>query len=499
MTASEMRVLELNAVYLGVSLGTLMENAGREVARSICSIEKVKDAQISILCGVGGNGGDGMVAARYLQEAGASVQVMLIGDPLRISSEDTQRNWNTLERMDTMPIAVLNTETAIRKEKSVLETDILIDALLGFGLTSRVREPIESAIRLVNKSTAAKYSIDVPSGMNSDTGKAMGVAVKADYTITLHAPKPGFLTNPELTGKLLVVPIGIPEEAKSICGLGDLWLFNRPRPLESKKGDYGRILIVGGSDVYSGAPALAGLAALRSGADLVTIMAPDPVVPAIRSYGPNLMVQNLGTSVLDISSLDVVLDAAMKNDVIALGPGMGVAKESISAFKEILEGLASLGKPLVVDADGLKALAQTTQRFESDKTVLTPHWGELQILLGKKIESTYDSSLRIEHAVEASKKYEAVILLKGAVDVIANPEGKYKLNKTGCPAMTVGGTGDVLTGITSAFLARNLGAFNAACAAAHVSGLAGEMASCDFGGRILATDCIERIPLVMKP
>ncbi|MDF1539562.1 MAG: NAD(P)H-hydrate dehydratase [Candidatus Thorarchaeota archaeon] len=498
MTTSEMRVLELNAEYLGVTLGTLMENAGREVARVLDDNESVEEKRILILCGVGGNGGDGMVAARHLQEAGAFVKVILIGDAKRISSEDTLRNWKILENLNAIPHEIFGTETAIKKCKSIDEADILIDALLGFGLTSNVREPTATAIRSINKASGKRVSIDIPSGMCSDSGKVLGVAVKADQTITMHAPKVGMLRNPEQTGSLHVVPIGIPPEADHVCGPGDLWLFNQPRKKDSHKGDFGRILVVGGSDVYSGAPALAGIAALTTGADLVTILAPEPVVPTIRSYSPNLMVQSLGTDIFNSESIEVVLDLALQNDVIALGPGLGVASDTLKAFKEIAESLASLNKPLVIDADGLKALSNTGQVFDPSNTILTPHLGELNILLKRKSIGKPDEDTRLEMSQEAANMYGAVVLLKGSVDIVADPDGRFKMNRTGDPAMTVGGTGDVLTGITSALLAQGQGAFNSAACAAYVSGLAGELAARDLGGRILATDCIESIPLVMQ-
>lgn len=498
MFTSEMRVLELNAEYLGVTLGTLMENAGREVARVLISTEDVEDANILILCGIGGNGGDGMVAARYLQEAGAFVKVLLVGDVQRISSKDTLKNWNILENLTAIPRDALATESAIKKCKSFREADIIVDALLGFGLTSNVREPIASAIKGINKASGKKVSVDIPSGMNSDSGKVMGASVKAAITITMHAPKIGMLNNPELTGTIITVPIGIPPEAYHVCGAGDLWLFNQPRSKNSHKGDFGRILVVGGSDVYSGAPALTGMAALRTGADLVTVLAPEPVVSAIRSYSPNLMVRSLGTSILNPESIETVLDLALQNDVVALGPGLGIAPDTLRAFKEVAESLASLNKPLVIDADGLKALSTTGQVFDASNTILTPHLGELNILLNRTSKGLVDEDTRLEMAQEAASKYNAVILLKGAVDIIAEPDGLFKFNRTGDPAMTVGGTGDVLTGINAALLAQGHGAFSTAACAAFVSGLAGEKASEDLGGRILATDCIDRIPLVMK-
>lgn len=490
-----MRILELNTEYLGISLGILMENAGREVARVVQQEPQIDRKNIGIFCGTGGNGGDGFVAARHLKEAGANVEVFLVGDPGRITHSHTLDNWIILQNLSTIPIHIINSESDVKKI-DLEKLDIIIDALLGFGLTSKVREPILTAIKRINRSMAVKYSIDVPSGINSDSGKALGNAVKANHTITMHAPKQGFLMNSEYVGTLHIAAIGIPEDANHIAGTGDLWLFNRPRSKQSHKGDFGRILILGGSNVFSGAPALAGLAALRTGADLVSVLAPNPVVSAIRSYSPNLMVTSTGSEFFESGCLDAALDLAMKNDVVAVGPGLGMASETVSFVNEITEGLASLGRHLVIDADGLKALSKTAQEFDADKTILTPHWGELQTLLGKQCKFTLDLDERLEYARAASEKHNAVVLLKGPIDVIVHPDGRFKFNKTGHPAMTVGGTGDVLTGITACLLAQGHGAFYTASAAAFISGLAGESAA-ERLGRIVATDCIDEIPHVM--
>ena len=499
MTSKEMRVVELNAQYLGVTLSMLMQQAGREVARIVMMNEDVEAKKIVILCGGGGNGGDGMVAARHLSEGGAAVQVYLVGSEKHISNPDTVINWHILNNLWSVHNTTLRSEAAVHSCDSIADADILIDGLMGFGLKSTLREPILSAVNAINESSAQKYSIDVPTGINSDTGEVLGAAVKADATVTLHAPKPGLLTAKDYVGDLYVVPIGIPPEAEYTAGPGDLWLFNRPRKTTAHKGDFGRILIIGGSDVFSGAPSLAGLAALRTGADLVSVVAPDPVVPAIRSYSPNLMVRSLGERILTEASVKYILEIARKMSVIAIGPGLGLADETVTAVNQIVESLVKLKKPMVIDADGLKALAGSDLRLDPTTCVLTPHWGELTILLKSKIEHTDNTDKRIESASQAAKKYNSVVLLKSAIDIIIHPEGMYKLNRTGSPAMTVGGTGDVLTGITAALLARGEGAFHAAAAAAFISGLAGEHAVDDFGEHILATDCISKIPEVMRP
>ncbi|UCE09723.1 MAG: NAD(P)H-hydrate dehydratase [Candidatus Thorarchaeota archaeon] len=496
--SKHMRILELNSQYLGVDLGMLMQQAGREVARVIEMNEDLEQKWIIILCGGGGNGGDGMVAARHLLEVGANVEVYLLGSESDISSPDTRWNWEILDNLHGIPNVILKTESEVKSCKGILEADLLVDALLGFGLKSRVREPLLTAVKMINKSEAKTYSIDVPTGLDSDTGKVHGTVVKADATITLHAPKPGLMDAEDITGTVYVVPIGIPPEAERLCGPGDLWLFNRPRHPDSRKGDNGRILVIGGSDVYSGAPALAGMAALRSGADLVTVVAPDPVVPAIRAYSPNLMVRSLGTRVLLSESLDMILDLVKANDVVALGPGLGLEPGTSSAVLTLVESIVAMKKPLVIDADGLKSLANSGIELEPTTSILTPHWSELAMLLDESHSETPYLALKVDTARMAAEMYNAVILLKGPIDVVVRPEGAFKLNRTGVPAMTVGGTGDVLTGICAALLAQKEESLHCASAAAFVSGIAGELAFEKLGNHILATDVIEMIPNAMS-
>ncbi|MFX1261460.1 MAG: NAD(P)H-hydrate dehydratase [Promethearchaeota archaeon] len=497
LTTQEMRILELNAQYLGVTHSMLMQNAGREAARVVTENEIVQGKRIVILCGLGGNGGDGMVAARYLQEEGAAVEVYLLGSENDITNPETAVNWSILKNLREITRDVLKTESSVKRAKSILDADIIIDGMMGFGLKSRLREPILSGVVMFNKSAARKYAIDVPTGIDSDTGEIYGKAVKADVTIALHGPKKGTLAVKELVGKTKIVSIGIPSEANTTCGPGDVSHFVQPRKPTARKGDFGRILVIGGSDVYSGAPALAGLAALRTGADLVSIMTPEPVVDAVRSYSPNLMVSSLGTRVLMRESVESIIEAAANQDVVALGPGLGLDRGTVLAVRAIVDKLVSVAKPIILDADGLKALAGSEQRLNPDFSILTPHWGELSILMEKSLGMASDMANRIDAALETAKKYNSVILLKGPIDIVAHPDGRHKLNRTGVPAMSVGGTGDVLSGIVAALLARGHGAFKAASAAAFVSGTAGELAFNELGDHIMATDCIERIPAAM--
>ncbi len=494
ISTQEMRSLELNAKYLGVSHSILMQIAGREVARVIIDNEQVEHKSIVIMSGLGGNGGDGIVAARYLDEVGAHVEVFLLGHEKTISNEDTATNWNILKNLKRISIATLKTESDVKSCKSIERADILIDGIMGFGLHSKLREPLLTAVKFINKSKATKYSIDVPTGIDSDTGAVHGDAVKADHTISLHATKIGVLHAKEHSGKIHIVTIGIPREASYTCGPGDLAAYNYPRSTTAKKGDSGKILVIGGSDVYSGAPALSGMAALRTGSDLVSILAPEPVVPAIREYNPNLMVTSLGTKIFQPESVDLAIDLAMKNDVTVIGPGLGEHPETYVAVQTFIARMVELQKPMVIDADGLKALEKSQIKLHPDRTVLTPHWGELKIIMHADIGESNDLENRTQRALDAAMQYESVVLLKGHVDVIAYPDGTTKLNRTGVPAMTVGGTGDVLTGIIASLLSRRGNAFQAASAGAFVSGVAGELAAGEKGEHIVATDCIEKIP-----
>ena len=498
ISTEDMQVLELNAASLGVTHSMLMHNAGREVARTISQNEKIKGKIVTILCGLGGNGGDGMVAARYLQELGAQVTVLLIGSENDISNKDTIENWNILNNIEEIQRKELKSEASIKSMKIIQESDILLDAMMGFGLRSKLRQPMLSAVKIFNKSDAVKYAVDVPTGIDSDTGKVYGEAVTAKITIALHAPKIGSIQCSDYTGEIRTVSIGIPDEADFICGLGDLSLFNKPRSPNTKKGDYGRILVIGGSSLYSGAPTLTGLAALRTGADLVSIAAPESVASTIRTYSPNLMVSSLPTNDLRPDSFNALSALIKKQDVIAVGPGLGTLAETKEVVRLLIDEIVKEDKYMVVDADGLKGIAGSGIRLNPEKCVLTPHLGEVRILLDTKQKKKPSQKERIVLAMDAAKQYNSVVLLKGHIDIISQPDGLYKLNRTGVPAMSVGGTGDVLTGIVAALLAHNKGAFKAASAAAYISGRAGEIAFDRLGDHLMATDCIDSIPQAMK-
>lgn len=492
----EMRILEENSEYLGVSKLMLMESAGGSVARMVR--EKFGEARrVLVVCGLGNNGGDGLVCARHLA-GDYDVTVCLVGRPERIRASEARHNWKVLCRLEeTIKVKILEDSAQLGSLREELaSSDVVVDAIFGTGLRGRVRRPISDVISAIND-RPGKYrvvAVDVPSGLNPDTGEVHGVAVKADCTVTFHLPKKGFRAPgaSEYLGEVIVVPIGIPKEAEIICGPGDLAAVYKRRDPWSKKGDFGRILVVGGSKEYSGAPALVALASLRAGADLVTVASPASVAPVIRGFSPNLIVRPLGGDYLDGGDIPTVVELASKADAVVLGPGLSTNPETMGAVAELLEG--SRGLRLIIDADALKALGGRRVRLSGNKAILTPHAGEFKVLSGEGLST--DVRERAEKAAEFAREIGAVVLLKGHVDVVTDGR-RVKLNRTGNPGMTVGGTGDVLSGIAATFLAWSDDPFEAACASAFVNGRAGDIAVERMGYHIAATDVIGCIPEAM--
>ncbi|RLF00275.1 MAG: bifunctional ADP-dependent NAD(P)H-hydrate dehydratase/NAD(P)H-hydrate epimerase [Thermoprotei archaeon] len=499
LTTSEMRSLELNAEYLGVDRLLLMENAGAAVAR-VVKREAGPGGKVVVLCGPGNNGGDGMVAARHLADA-FHVEVVLIAHPSRIRSSEARRNLEALRSMAST--IALHVDPRGELACSLIKgANAVIDAIFGTGLRGPVASPYREVIEEVNRvAEPLKVAVDVPSGLNPDTGEVHGVAVKADVTVTFHAPKPGLLkpSAKEYVGELIVEPIGIPPEAAVICGPGDVAIATKARRPWSKKGDYGRVLIVGGSELYTGAPALAALASLRLGADLAVVYAPEESVNAIRAYSPNLIVIPYSAPHLRPMLIDDVVKLSTRFDVIILGPGLGLEEETVEAVLRLVEKLSRI-KPMVVDADALKALSRDLALIKGAKAILTPHAGELRLLTGVEVGEGLEERMRA--AKELASATRCTVLLKGHVDVVSDGK-RVKVNRSGNPGMTVGGTGDVLTGVAATLLAWTGDPFRAACAAAFLNGLAGDLAAMKKGYHLLATDLLDHLPeayeLALKP
>ncbi|MBS7614575.1 NAD(P)H-hydrate dehydratase [Candidatus Bathyarchaeota archaeon] len=485
-----MRALELNAEYYGISRLQLMENAGKNIATEILNRFKPKETKIAVFCGLGGNGGDGFVAARHLACQGFKVDVFLAGKAQQIIDENARKNWEALTNLKSSVSMHEIYDSSLLLE---VKAEVIVDALLGTGLTGPPKPPILNMIKLINEAKGFKLAVDIPSGLDSDQGKALGEAVKANLTVTFHKAKPGLIKAKEYTGELLVTNIGIPEEIESYAGPGDVAALVKPRPPESHKGDFGRLLVIGGSETYVGAPAFVAQAALRAGVDLAYIAAPRETAYAISSMSPDLITIKLEGEYLNKETLSVIRRNLDKATSVVIGPGLGMQKETQEAVKEIIRIVNEKKIPMLIDADALKAFAEFKHRLATP-AVLTPHVGEYEILTGTKLPQNTEG--RISLVKQTAQDLNAVVLLKSNIDIITDGAA-VKLNFTGNPGMTVGGTGDILSGIVGALLARHIAPFEAAVAGAFVNGAAGDFAKAEKGEHMVASDLLKWIPKAM--
>ncbi len=486
-----MRAIETNAEYFGVSLLQLMETAGRNIAEEIAARFQPKKTKVAIFCGSGGNGGDGFVAARYLTCLGFKVEVILAGKAQNIDHPSAQKNWIALQPLkNVIPLTEVKDSSLIPDIKA----NVAVDALLGIGLTGKLRPPIKELVQKINSMDAFRVAVDIPTGVNSDTGEVLGTAIKANLTVTFYKAKPGLTKAKEYTGDIVVKNIGLPTELECFAGPGDVQLAVKSRSPDAHKGNFGRLLVIGGSKVFSGAPALAALAALRTGVDIVTVAAPEKAANAISSMSPALITTKLKGKNLtpdNLSTLEELLESAT---AVVLGPGLGLKSETKEATKQIIEKLEQKGTPLLLDADGLKAFAGFKRKIELP-LVLTPHAREYEILTGNKLPNNMEE--RAEKVQKSARKLGATIVLKGPVDVISDGE-QTKFNFTGNPGMTAGGTGDVLSGVIGGLLAMGAAPFRAAVAGAFINGAAGDFVAVQMGYHMIPTDLLEYIPYVME-
>ncbi len=496
LTSEEMSYLDENSVALGISRLQLMENAGRSVAEYVAGPLGTPGEKILVVAGLGNNGGDGFVASRHLANLHFSVNVILLGRSMNLS-EEAEFNWRILEKLDVgISLKEIHDSAELGLFKRRLdESDMVIDAMLGTGVKGNLREPIASAVRLLNSSGKQLVAVDTPTGLNPSTGEIHGIAVKASTTVTFHKMKKGFAQNQEYTGRVIVRDIGIPLEAELYSGPGDVSRVIKPREPFSHKGDYGYVLVVGGNEIYSGAPALAAMAALRTGAGLAIIAAPKAVSTAIRAQSPNLIVNPLPGEFIGPGHSDIISNLLQRVDSLIIGPGIGLRPETGEAVVEIIRLAREMNLPILADADALKHLKEELGKADNSKLVLTPHAGEFKILSGVQITDEWPQ--RIDPSCQFAREHGCVLLLKGHHTVVTDGR-RLKINKTGNPAMATGGTGDVLSGIIGAYMAQGHDPFYSAVAGAYVSGRAGDLAYEEKGYHVVASDLIEKIPEVLK-
>jgi hydroxyethylthiazole kinase-like uncharacterized protein yjeF len=480
ITSARMAAIDANCEYLGIKRLQLMENAGAAIANAVKN--RISSGKVVIIAGRGNNGGDAFVAARHL--SGYDTTVILLGKKEEIKTPEAQHNWKALERTSIPLVQV--TDAAMLDPHTIKKASVIIDGIFGTGISGKVKEPESTSIDLINGSDAFVIAVDVPSGFDPDGGK-FEKAVHADLTLTFHKMKTGLTKKGtgKYSGEVRVIDIGVPHEAEFFVGPGDI----RPyltRPASSHKGDAGRVLVIGGG-AYSGAPALAALAALRAGTDIVTVAAPKTVSDIIASFSPNLIVRALSGERLVEKDIPLISELIEKHDVIVMGMGLGTEDATLEAVRKIVP---MCGKA-VIDAD---ALTPDVIQAGHREIIVTPHAGEMRRLSG--VDVPEDEKKKLAFVREFAKDNDLTVLLKGRTDIISDGT-EVRANRTGNAGMTVGGTGDVLAGLTGALFAKH-DAFSAACAAVFINGAAGDLAFSEFGYGLLATDVIDCIPEVMK-
>ena len=466
--------------------------------------------RVTVLCGRGNNGGDGMMAARLLAKAGLEVTTLLLGSQYELKG-DAATAWRELSISPNRYLYEVNSAAELRAHNATLEADLIIDAVLGTGFKPPMKGLALAAMEWANESEAPFLSVDLPSGWPADStsSKVEDTTFPSDAVITFTSPKPAHVFG-QLTRRwdqpVVVAPIGSPEEA-IVSEQGLSWagashaLVEKPRGADSNKGKFGHVLVIGGSVGKSGAPAMASLAALRAGAGLVTAAVPSSIVAQVSNFAPELMTWPMMASPSgELASKGITAQQFQKligrKTVIAVGPGLGEGPGT----EILLEAVLSDTKmPAVIDADGLNTLAanpflmeKMTEVAKAGRTVvLTPHPGEMARLTGKSVEEIQAD--RLEVAREFARDHGVTLVLKGSRTLIAHPDGRVAVNTSGNPGMAKGGSGDLLTGVIAAMLAQfKDDASSAVEAAVYLHGFAADLAVREMDERtLLATDSLK--------
>jgi ADP-dependent NAD(P)H-hydrate dehydratase / NAD(P)H-hydrate epimerase len=498
LDAETMRAIDRWAIdELGVPSLDLMERAGAGVARAV--EELAADGPVTVLCGKGNNGGDGLVAARLLREAGRAVDVVTVAPPQELRG-DAREN---LLRLPGDPPVRLQAGAGALGEGAGGSTAI-VDALLGTGFAGAPHGAVAEAIDAINAASAPVVSVDIPSGVDASTGVVSSGAVRATVTVTFHAAKPGLWIHPgkACAGRVQTIDIGIPRGASALAGaavglIGPAVLAGLPRRgAASTKFSSGHVLVVGGSRGLTGAPRMAGQAAMRAGAGYVTACIPASLQAILASGGqPELMTRGLPDldGSLSTAGVEDALQAAGRGGSLALGPGLGRDSGALQCARELARRATI---PMVLDADGLNAHAGRLAELAGRQApaVLTPHVGELGRLL--ELSSEEIEHERLRHVRAAAELARAVVVLKGDDTLIAHPSGPVAISPGDSPALATAGSGDVLTGVIAALLSQGLDGFTAAAAGVWMHAEAGRRAARAVGAAegVIASDVIAALP-----
>ena len=512
--AAEMSAIDrATTADYGVHSLTLMENAGTAVA-TFAREHWAAANRITIVCGRGNNGGDGFVAARRLHGAGKVVEVLLLGPAEGLKPDAA----SMLARLPFRPIIITGVDDLSRESaRSLAGADLIIDAIFGTGYKSRndvssspstTQQLAAAAIAAINAASAPVLSVDLPSGVDADltSGAELDSHVcRSTAVITFTAPKPAHLFAPLTRGPIVVAEIGTPDAAivsaqhLNAVTPRDVASLFVTRALDSNKGRFGHVLVVAGSLGKSGAAAMSAMAALRTGAGLVTVATPSAVLSAVAAFAPELMTEPLGAvgaNTLSAADVPHCLELAKSRNVIAVGPGLSQRPGVADFVRRLVKGAHA---PVVLDADGLNAFADAPQELTGQRPlVLTPHPGEMARLTGRTVAEVQANRTTI--ARDFARRYRCTLVLKGFRTVIAYPSGEVWVVATGNPGMATGGTGDILTGMIAGSIAQFPSRLEEAVrAAVFLHGLAGDVACIHTGPEsLVATDLLRYLPVAFR-
>ncbi len=494
----EMRALDRAAMDLGIFEDLLMENAGYAVYEVIRDNFGIAGKRFLVVSGVGNNGGDGLVVARKLYSMGGEVKVFVLGDPSRFKGP-SRKNYEAALKIG-LDVKVLEDLETFRRELS--QCHAVVDAIFGTGLTREVGGIHKEVIEAINASEKTVFSVDIPSGISGDTGAVMGIAVRADYTVTFGLPKVGNLLYPgyELCGRLYVSHISFPRYIYR-----DLKIeTNDPIPLpprrrDGHKGTFGRVLFVAGSKRYMGAPLLSSLSFLKAGGGLSYLATPESVSPFIATRACEVVLlpqKETPSGSISLKALDDLLDFSKDVDLVVVGPGLSLDEETKELARRLI---SSLENPVLIDGDGITAVSEDLSVLKARRhpTAFTPHPGEMARLIGGSVQDVVKDRLgRLEKFVSETGSY---VVLKGAHSLVAFPDGRIFINPTGNPGMATAGSGDVLTGAVAAMFCLGLEFGEALRMGVFIHGFSGDLAA-EVGGEdgITAVDIMEFLPEAMR-
>ncbi len=503
-TASQMKQLDRRTIEeFGLPGTVLMENAARGAVQVVQS-QYPQARSLVIFCGKGNNGGDGLVMARYFHSQGLKVKVYLTGSRSELKGDAALQFLLT----DKLGIAITELIGDINfpdLKQEIFHFDLLVDALLGTGLEKEIKGVFRDLILLMNELPIPKIAIDLPSGLSSDSGQPLGLCTQADLTVTFGLPKLGQFLFPgcRYVGRLFIVDIGLPpafypgpDERVELLLAETLARFLPKRDPENHKGSYGHVLVLAGSKGKTGAAAMTCLGALRAGAGLVTLGIPESLNGIMEVKLTEAMTEPLPEGEpgsLGPAALDRIQSLSEGKKALAIGPGLSTLPGATALVKALLGQIKET--PLVIDADGLNALAEYPEGLKSlaGRAILTPHPGEMSRLAGQPVKEIQAD--RIRSARVFSRKFGVVVVLKGARTVIADPQGPVYLNPVANSVLASGGTGDVLTGLILGFLAQGLSPVEAACSGVFLHGQAGAWLAYERCGQgILASELLDKIP-----